>query len=581
MSSEIKKCVQCQTDFTIQDEDFDFYKKIEVPPPTLCPKCRMIRRFMFRNERAWYRRKCDATGKDILSTIAPDQPYKVYVHEYYRSDEWDPLEYSRDYDAARSFFDQFNELFREIPHPNLVQKNHVNSEYANYTLNLKNCYFAASADTAEDCMYIFGTVLRATRSMDLHQSTDSEFCYELVDCAKSHNLHYAQNCEGCSDSALLYDCRNCTNCFGCVGLRSQQYHIFNQPYSKDDYKKELARLNLGSYANFQKNLEKFQKLKLETPRKYAMILNSEDALGDDITNSRHCYQAFSAHDNSENVRYSFRTVASRDIFDGYVSWNGAELLYETMSTSAQRVLFSALIWGGFDIQYSYNCYDCNNVFGCIGLRNKSYCILNKQYSEDEYRALLPKIIKKMTTDGEYGEFFPPSISPFAYNETVAQEYFPSTKEAVTKLGYSWREPERKTYTITKSVTDLSDHINEVDDSILNEVIGCEHAGKCEERCATAFKIMPDELQFYRRANLPLPRICPSCRHFGRLKLKNPMQLWHRKCQCDGINSSNETYKNTVKHFHGAKSCPNEFETSYSSERKEVVYCETCYNSEVV
>jgi hypothetical protein len=71
---------------------------------------------------------------------------------------------------------------------------------------------------------------------------------------------------------------------------------------------------------------------------------------------------------------------------------------------------------------------CSNCFGCISLRNKSYCILNKQYSKEEYEKLVPQIIEKMQADGERGEFFDPSLSSFGYNETVAQEYFPLTRD---------------------------------------------------------------------------------------------------------------------------------------------------------
>jgi len=187
----------------------------------------------------------------------------------------------------------------------------------------------------------------------------------------------------------------------------------------------------------------------------------------------------------------------------------------------------------------------------------------------------------------YGEFFPPELSPFAYNETIAQEYFPLTKEEAEAQGYRWRDPDTKNYTITKLPSALPDHIKDVNDSILKETIGCAHAappaGGCNHQCTTAFKIIPEELQFYRRMNLPLPRLCPNCRHYERLAQRNPLRLWHRQCMCDPSTSSGQAtkYQNTAKHFHGDKPCPNEFETSYSPERPEIVYCEQCYNAEVV
>src|SRR3989344_2387902 len=199
MNSEIKKCQNCQKDFTIEPDDFQFYEKIKVPPPTWCPQCRMIRRFLFRNERTWYRRKCDAAGKNILSMFSPDLPYIVYEQSYWRSDAWDPLSFGQPVDFSKTFLAQFEELFLAVPHPNLAQKNNVDSDYSNYTLNLKNCYFSASTDTAEDSGYSFSVVLRAKNCFDVHQSTDSEWSYEIVDCLKSNKLRFCQLCEGCVD----------------------------------------------------------------------------------------------------------------------------------------------------------------------------------------------------------------------------------------------------------------------------------------------------------------------------------------------------------------------------------------------
>lgn len=271
---------------------------------------------------------------------------------------------------------------------------------------------------------------------------------------------------------------------------------------------------------------------------------------------------------------------------------GSELCYDSTSIVAvSAVFFTTIAWHGYNIQYSDDCQDCNNIFGCSNLRNKQYCILNKQYIKKEYEKLVPKIIEHMNTMPytdkkgrvyKYGEFFPPELSPFAYNETVAQEYFPLTKEQVIEKGYQWKEPEQRNYQITMKTDQLPDHIKNVSDSIVNEIIGCAHEGKCNEQCTTAFKIIPKELEFYRKQNLPLPRLCPNCRHYQRIKQRNPLKLWHRKCQCGGEQSNNKVYTNTIDHpHHGDNHCPNEFETTYAPERKEIVYCEACYLQEVV
>lgn len=562
MNSETRNCPNCHNDFTIESDDFSFYEKIKVPPPTLCVACRTIRRLIFRNERTWYRRVCDATGKNILSMYSPDSVYKVYDQNYWKSDAWDPMDYGQDYNPNQNFFEQFRKLIEHIPHPSMIQKNNVNSDYTNHTLNLKNCYLCVSTDTAEDSSYLFNAILRVKNCMDMHQSSDSEFCYEMIDSSKSSRLFWGQNCEACLDSMLMYDCKNCSDCFGCVGLRNRTNCIFNEQYSKEDYKEKVKQFWNGSYENFQQGKEIFEQLKLQVPRKYANIFKSVNVSGDDIVESRNCFNSFGMRNDAENCKYCHRVWEhSKDGYDAFVAWKGSEMFYDVVSITAQRVYFSAYIWGGFDIYYSFNCFDCNNIFGCVGLRSKSYCIFNQQYTKEQYEELVPKIIENMQASGEYGEFFPAEISPWSCNETVAQDYFPLTKDEAIAKGYRWKDKDDKNYTVTVTTDQVPDLISEIPDSFTNEVIECEHKGKCLEQCSTAFKITKEELAFYKRFNLPAPRLCPFCRQYARIKEKNPMKLWHRSCMKEG--------------------CKNDFDTPYEPNRKEVIYCESCYQQEVI
>ena len=182
---------------------------------------------------------------------------------------------------------------------------------------------------------------------------------------------------------------------------------------------------------------------------------------------------------------------------------------------------------------------------------------------------------------KYGEFFPESFSPFAYNETTAQEYFPLSDQEMIKKGYRIREPDEKKYVPTIKGIDLPQNIGEVDESILKEIISCADEGNCSHQCTTAFRIISSELDFYKRMNIPLPDKCPNCRHYRRLEFRNPVKLWDRKCQCGGVESENGVYKNLAKHhLHGERHCEVEFGTSYAPDRPEIVYCEKCYQQEV-
>lgn len=180
----------------------------------------------------------------------------------------------------------------------------------------------------------------------------------------------------------------------------------------------------------------------------------------------------------------------------------------------------------------------------------------------------------------YGEFFPPEMSPWAYNETLAQEYFPLTKETATAKGYRWRDMDTKDYMPTMTVVDVPSEIANTDDAITKEIIECAHKGECNQGCTKAFRIVADELSFYRKIGVPVPTLCPACRTMERLKLRLGMELHKGRCMCQGLVSTNGEYTNIASHEHGDASCSNTFETGYDPEKGNIVYCETCYQQEV-
>ena len=353
----------------------------------------------------------------------------------------------------------------------------------------------------------------------------------------------------------------------------------------------MKKIDLGSYRVLEEYKEKFTKFAMRYPRRHASLIKCVNVTGDNAINSKNCHFCFDLYGGVEDSKYAIHAVDLKDSHDGYGLGVGAELLYEGVDNGIHGAQnrFAVFTHTCRNVSYTYACHNSANMFGCVGLRNKEYCILNRQYSKEEYEMLVPKIIEHMTampyrdvrgrTYG-FGEFFPPELSPFAYNETIAQEYFPLTADTAQNQGYRWKETEKKDYKITKEAHDLPDHIRDVPDTIMNDIIGCTHEGTCTHQCTSAFKIIPDELHFYREMNFPLPRLCPNCRHYARIAKRNPYRLWHRKCECFGARSNNTFYINAAKHFHGSSPCPNEFETSYAPDRPEIVYCEACYQNEI-
>src|SRR3989339_367947 len=579
MKSENRQCQNCKKDFTIEVEDFNFYEKIKVPAPTFWPECRLIRRFAIRNERALYKRKCDLCGEEKILIYPSDSPYKVYCFSCFYSDGWDGETYGCDYDFSRPFFEQYKELFDKVPRLGTIKQGfNTNSEYTNRVSDLKNCHLIFASNQNENCYY--GVSYWGSKdSMDCYNIHKCERCYECIDCYDSNGLKYSKECNSCIDSVFLLNCRNCQNCFGCTNLSNKSNCIFNKQYTKEEYQIKLSEFKISN----RNDLKKIKKLALEESLKHIVSsfieYHSVNSSGNWIKSSKSVKMSFNC-DNVEDGKYLFGVMDAKDCMD-YTYWGlHSELIYETCNLGRQcsSVFFTNESWDQLiRAEYCNNCFSCSDLFGCVGLRKKQYCIFNKQYIKEEYEKLIPKIKEQMNlmpyidSGGRifrYGEYFTPEMLPFAYNETIAQEYFPKTKEEVEKEGYRWKEMEKKNYTPTIVSKDLPESIDSVGDNILNEVIACEHDGKCNQQCTTAFKITQNELQFYRTYNITLPTLCPNCRHYERLLKRQPIKLWHRSCMCEQDN-----------HGH-VGNCQNEFETSYAPEKPETVYCLDCYRKEV-
>jgi hypothetical protein len=115
MKNETKQCQNCKNNFTIEPDDFSFYEKIKVPPPTFCSECRFVRRFIWRNEGSFYNYKCDLCNKNIITTNSSSNRFPIYCNNCWWGDKWDGIEYGRDYDFSKSFFQQFKELMEVVP----------------------------------------------------------------------------------------------------------------------------------------------------------------------------------------------------------------------------------------------------------------------------------------------------------------------------------------------------------------------------------------------------------------------------------------------------------------------------------
>ena len=549
----------------------------------------MIRRFLVRNESNLCRVKDAITGKEIFSSFPEEARLTVYDHDYWWSDAWDPVDYGRDYDFSRLFFEQLRELIGVVPAPSRNIYQLVNSDYSNNAGELKNCYLCFNIGKSEDSAYIIAAS-GVKNSFDVNEAMHIELCYESFEIEDCYRTFFSMFCDKCYDVWFSRNLTGCSNCLGCVNLRNKQYHIFNKPYTRERYFEEIKRFNLNSYKGLRKVRKEAEDFWRKLPWKFLHGVQNINVSGDFIhhsKNARYCYNVA----DCENVRYCQDLSNQgyggvKDSYDFHNWGDDCELIYESRGSGygCRSVKFSIDCWpANHDLEYCVRCGSSNNLFGCSGLKKKSYCILNKQYSKDGYFALREKIIKHMNEMPyidklgrmyRYGEFFPPEFSPFAYNETIAQDFFQLAEKEAKEKGYNWREATLRGFRTTIKSEDLPDRSYGADESILKEIIECSV-------CRQAYRIILPEIEFLKHHSIPLPRFCSTCRRKHRLSFRNPPRFYNQKCQCGGTSDDRKIYKNITSHFHGSSHCPNEFETSYAPERPEIVYCEACYQSEVI
>lgn len=590
---QAKTCQNCKKDFTIEPDDFAFYEKIKVPAPTFCSECRLARRLVWRNERSLYKRTCDLCKKSIIAMYPATASFPVYCHECWWSDKWDPLSYGREYDFSKPFFEQFKALQMAVPKPFAYSTDNVGSEYCNYTAHQKDCYLMFGSWFNENCSY-GQTNLESKECFDCMFIASCEQCYSSVDITKCNLTHFSQNCLACFNSAFLYDCANCQDCLFCFNLRNKSYHIYNKQVSKEEFEK-IKKETFSSYSALQKAMDEFRNfVKDHGLHKFMAGVHNKDVSGDYINSSKNVFLSYYIN-GGENEKYAVRGgKGQKDAMDVF-GVHAGELAYDCNNIDfSSRIRFSVNGENNINCDYLADCDHLTNCFGCISARKKEYCILNKQYDEITYLELREKIIKQMSdmpyigAKGKkysYGEMFPFEISPHSYNETLAQDYIPVSKEQASERGYSWLEAEDKNYNITKSWKDLSDSTAEIPETISSDIILCEAWDKNKElakehKCSMAFKITPNELAVYKKWGMPLPRKCPNTRNYELSLTRNRVGFYKRQCQCSGKKSGNGFYLNTATHLHNDNHCQNEFITSYAPDRSEIVYCEHCYQQEV-
>lgn len=141
----------------------------------------------------------------------------------------------------------------------------------------------------------------------------------------------------------------------------------------------------------------------------------------------------------------------------------------------------------------------------------------------------------MLERGEWGLFFPIEHSPFCYDDSAAQDFFPLTREELKNKGWKISPDQETPIPVTKNSDD-----------------------KFCEICDRPYRVIDAELKLYKKFNIPPASECPDCRLTRKLKTRSPYQLDEKICQL----------------------CENPVLTNISSSSAKVIWCEPCFIKEV-
>jgi hypothetical protein len=473
-------------------------------------------------EKAFEEIRKKTSFREFLSEVASWQPITLYrrsvgVSRYpdtkrfgnvVSSEEYEKLKdgllrNSQDARSDRPLFEVMAERFQTTPMPALFSStNDENSEYADCAGHTKNAYLSIIANHGENMLYSFSikSANDVYNSAGVWDGCENVYCSSGV--TGSSNVFYSRYLDACRD---VWFCRNligCTECLFCEGLENASFHINNVPHTREEYFTKKAAILA------QKS--KFEAWYAAMP-KDSRNLSSANSTGtfvsmsENVENGHWIYHVKDAR----NAIFTGGKTEKTDLYDT-VTCGATGHMYATLNGKffSEYVYASSTITQSSHVFYSYNLVNCMYCIGCVGLINRSHCIYNEQYSPEEWFELATKIFESMQKEGTFGRFFPSTMNPFYFNDTVASFVDDSfSQEEVTKAGFLWR-----TETIRADIPPGSEVISTaelekfesmgkngwaIDPEVLKKVV--------KDPNGNLYRITFIEREFLLRYELPLPR----------------------------------------------------------------------------
>ncbi|MFH1404815.1 MAG: hypothetical protein ABIH21_01800 [Patescibacteria group bacterium] len=534
----------------MDEEEIGWYKKFNVPPSPFSPKARMWHLSSYMTTYQWWWNKHFDSGAPVLTYLHPKAGIRVLPDK-----EWFEKDFSstnKEFTTQKPFFEIFRELQLGIPVNATRNVKEPERSIATVSMGDVDSYFVAGCRSKKS--YYGEDVLDQEGTIDANGSLNLTDCYHINHSQRMHGCKFAYECFDCMGSSFIFDCRNCENCFGAWNKRNAKYLWWNEQLTEEEWEKRYSEVNLGSWKILSEIKKKFFEVMAQQaiwPADFNQ--HSENCSGEYMTKCTNCKMCVLGVDATDNWgcigMYNARGNAFSIVIPGDNNYQSG------MVGETSNCKFSSSLIRSDDLEYSFNCYNCEHCFGCVGLRHKKFHIFNKEYYEDEYWQKVDELKCSMLDRGEYGRPLPTNFSFGYFPESGIACYLgvELNDEEWTKSGMLKFDPwDDGAYGEMRIDADnlvdratLPDHVDEMDDEWTKKPI-------MDEGIKRPFAYLKPEMEFYRQHKIAPPRDHFTARIRGLMRASNallPVEMECKKCSKKMIVNENPTFKNRKIYCH--------------------------------
>lgn len=461
----------------------------------------------------------ETSRKDFIKEIASRRPLTFYKQQWWISrypvsdriwtlidsvsyeTQRDSFEiYGKEFDVTRSFFDQLADLFKIIPHDRCFQMGGgENTWFADVVRGSSDVYL--SSFVVYDCSQVSTSMVVRENCSNIFDSVmvfkNCDAVYGSIWVIESYKIFKSRNIRNCSDIRESQNMQWCHHCIWCEGLENASYYINNIWYTKEVYVRKAEEYFTTIHENWRNDTS------WKIWKNFGSIDNNNCSFvvtSDWVSNSKYSYNLR----NSSKVVFGWWEGWDDSLHDVFIwwAWTCSDLYWVQWCGDSEHIYCCWLsLWS--NLYYSFGLQNCSYCLGCIGLKNKSYCILNKQYTKEQWHEKVNIIFSQMESDEILWRYFPASMNPFNFNDTIASLIEDFSKDEIIDEWFLWRDEEVK--------VDVPEWMNVVSYNNLEEfewwwTINPDILKKViQDEEWNMYRIIPMEYKFLKKNWLPLPR----------------------------------------------------------------------------